>query len=120
VNLKKTSKLVLICFQCDARHQHMFQQLANALNLEVSAIEDFLFGDERVRMSDSSSFIMLIFYYTFKFQLFNSRRQLISHENVNCTKNQFHFTPCCSKNMCIVREDLLVKCDIEFSDSQLL
>ena len=34
--------------QCDARHQHMFQQLANALNLEVSAVEDFLFGDERV------------------------------------------------------------------------
>lgn len=26
----------------------MFQQLANALNLEVSAVEDFLFGDERV------------------------------------------------------------------------
>lgn len=31
----------------------MFQQLANALNLEVSAVEDFLFGDERVSKNES-------------------------------------------------------------------
>ncbi|XP_034335195.2 dynein axonemal heavy chain 5 isoform X1 [Magallana gigas] len=53
--------------QCDARHQHMFQQLANALNLEVSAVEDFLFGDERFDMIEpffkENGTRKLIFFY---------------------------------------------------------
>ncbi|KAJ8315371.1 LOW QUALITY PROTEIN: hypothetical protein KUTeg_007521 [Tegillarca granosa] len=45
---------------CDARHNHLFRQLADALNLEVSAIEDFVLGDERFPMIDHKTIEMLV------------------------------------------------------------
>ncbi|XP_021362874.1 dynein heavy chain 5, axonemal-like isoform X1 [Mizuhopecten yessoensis] len=33
--------------QCDARHNYIFKQIADALGLEVNNVEDFVFGDER-------------------------------------------------------------------------
>ena len=51
---------LLLFTKVDARHQHMFQQLADALGLEMNNIEDHILADEKVATCMSSAKVTTI------------------------------------------------------------
>ena len=59
----------------DARHKYLMEQLANALNLDSGAIEEFMVSDDRVRAANTGgmykqcSIIIAYINQTFRFKM---------------------------------------------------
>ena len=47
----------LFSFQMDARHKYLLEQIATALNLEPSAVEEFMVSDDRVSQAVMSDIV---------------------------------------------------------------